>query len=354
MSNQPKPSLLAKYLSGECTDKEREVVEKWLKADKNNANLLNSFDSIWAVKEQNLETSNTKSIWSNVAERISKDNTSENREFEGFFKSNVKKTSSPLIFKLIQSPALRYAAVFLIIILIPVLYYLNMQQNNVNNVVTWKTIAVENGWQSTVTLGDGSKLILDAGSRLEYPEKFSYESREIKLEGEAYLEVEHDLQKPFRVRTANALIEVLGTRFNIRSWKESNRVEVAVVDGKVALGISDNAEKQIILEKGFAGSLSSDGELTNPERVDINSYLSWMNGKISFDDVPFSEILAQVERWYNVQFSLRDSTFINDRLTVSINKNSLHNVLDVLTALTNTQYEKDGNIVTLSLTSNKK
>jgi ferric-dicitrate binding protein FerR (iron transport regulator) len=189
---------------------------------------------------------------------------------------------------------------------------------------------------------------------LEYPEKFSNESREIKLEGEAYLEVEHDLQKPFRVHTANALIEVLGTRFNIRSWKESKKVEVAVVDGKVALENSDDPKKQIILNKGFAGSLSSNGELTNPERVDIDSYLSWMNGKISFDDVPFSEILAQVERWYNVQFSLQDSTFINDRLTVSINKNSLDNVLDVLTTLTNTRYEKNGNIVTLSLTSNKK
>jgi ferric-dicitrate binding protein FerR (iron transport regulator) len=348
MSNQLKQSLLAKYLSGECTDQEREVVEKWLKADKNNTNLLNLFNSIWAVKEQNLETSDTKVIWSNVAERISKVNTSENLEFEGFFKSNVKKTSFPLIFKLIQSPALRYAAVILIIILIPVLYYLNMQQNNINNIVTWKTIAVENGGQSTVTLSDGSIMILDAGSRLYYLEKFGNESREIKLEGEAYLEVEHDPQKPFRVHTANALIEVLGTRFNVRSWKESKKVEVAVVDGKVALEISDNPEKQIILKKGFAGSLSANGELTNPKRVDIDSYLSWMNGKISFDDVPFSEILSQVERWYNIQFSLRDSTFISDRLTVTINKNSLHNVLDVLTTLTNTRYEKDGNNIILS------
>lgn len=352
MNSQPKPSLLAKYLSGECTFQERKVVEKWLKADKNNANLLNSLNAIWAVKEPTPETSDTEAIWSNVTERISKVNTSENREFEGFFKSNIKKASSPLIFKLIQSPALRYAAVFLIIILIPVLYYLNIQQNNINNIVTWNTLAVENGGQSTVALSDGSKLILDAGSRLEYPENFSNESREIKLEGEAYLEVEHDPQKPFRVHTANALIEVLGTKFNIRSWKESNSVEVAVVDGKVALEISDNPKKQIILEKGFAGSLSSDGDLTNPERVDIDSYLSWMNGKISFDDVLFSEILAQVERWYDIRFSLRDSTFINDRLTVSINKNSLRNVLDVLTALTNTQYKKEGNIVILSLMEN--
>ena len=354
MSNKPNWQLLAKYLSGECTDNERVIVKKWLEADKNNANLLNSFDSIWSVKELNLETSDTKAIWARVTEKISPGDSQENQASEVFIKSNVKKTSSPLIFRLIQSPVLRYAAVFLILILIPVLYYINTQQNDINNIEAWKTIAVENGGQSTVTLSDGSKLVLDAGSHLQYPEKFGKESREIKLEGEAYLEVEHDSQKPFKVHTANALIEVLGTRFNIRSWKESNRVEVAVVDGKVALGISDKVKKQIILERGFAGSLSSDGELTNPKRVDIDSYLSWMNGEISFDDVPFTEILFQVERWYNVQFSLQDSTFINDRLTVSINKNSLNNVLDVLTALTSTQYEKEGNIITLSSTNYRK
>jgi len=79
MSNQLKPSLLAKYLSGECTDQEREAVEKWLKADKNNANLLNSFNSIWAVKEPNLETSDTEAIWSKVAERISNSSISSKR-----------------------------------------------------------------------------------------------------------------------------------------------------------------------------------------------------------------------------------------------------------------------------------
>jgi ferric-dicitrate binding protein FerR (iron transport regulator) len=347
MSNKLKSSLLAKYLSAECTASERRVVEKWLEADINNETSLNSFKSIWAIEESNLETSNTKAIWSKIAERISEDESLNNSVFEGLSKSNLTKSSPPFIIKLIQYPALRYAAVFLIILLIPLLYYLNTQQNNINTIETWKTIAVENGGLTTLKLSDGSKLILDAGSRLQYPEKFSNESREIKIEGEAYLEVEHDSQKPFRVRTANALIEVLGTKFNVRSWKESNRVEVAVVNGKVALEISDDVEKRIILEKGFAGSLSANGELTKPKRVEIDSYLSWINGEISFDDVPFFEVLSQVERWYNIRFSLQDSTFINDRLTVSIHKNSLSNVLGVLTALTNTRYEKSDNIITL-------
>jgi hypothetical protein len=70
--------------------------------------------------------------------------------------------------------------------------------------------------------------------------------------------------------------------------------------------------------------------------------------------VHFSEILAQTERCYNIRFSLRDSTFIKDRLTVSIHKNLLHNVLDLLTALTNTEYRKNDSIITLKLANNEK
>ncbi|UCH66821.1 MAG: FecR domain-containing protein [Ignavibacterium sp.] len=279
MFNKPKSSLLAKYISGECTDNERGLVEKWLKADINNEALLNSLRSIWEIKESAPEKSDTKAIWSKVTERISEDESLTNSSFVELSPGNVKKSSPPSIIKLIQFPALRYAAVLLIMILIPLLYYLNTQQSNINNIETWKTITVKNGGLLSITLSDGSKLTLDAGSRLQFPEEFSEELREIKLEGEVYLEIEHDVQKPFRVHTSNALIEVLGTKFNVRSWRESNKVEVVVVDGKVALEIAENAEEQIILNKGFTGSLSANGELTKPKRIDIDSYLSWMNGE---------------------------------------------------------------------------
>ena len=82
MSNKPNWQLLAKYLSGECTDNERVIVKKWLEADKNNANLLNSFDSIWSVKESNLETSDTKAIWARVTEKISPGDSQENQASE--------------------------------------------------------------------------------------------------------------------------------------------------------------------------------------------------------------------------------------------------------------------------------
>ena len=72
-----------------------------------------------------------------------------------------------------------------------------------------------------------------------------------------------------------------------------------------------------------------------------------MKGEMSFDDVPLSEILAQVERWYDIRFSLKDSSIINERLSVSINKNSLPDVLEVLSTLTDTEYKIDDKEISL-------
>ena len=111
---------------------------------------------------------------------------------------------------------------------------------------------------------------------------------------------------------------------------------------------SEMKGNRIILPKGFAGELSPDGKLNGPDQVEIDSYISWMKGEISFDDASLAEVLAQVERWYNVNVSLRDSTVLKERLSVFVDKKSLTNVLDLLTKLTNTNYKISGNNILLN------
>jgi ferric-dicitrate binding protein FerR (iron transport regulator) len=167
------------------------------------------------------------------------------------------------------------------------------------------------------------------------------------LVGEAYFEVVSDSDKPFKIYSANAVVKVLGTKFNVRAWEETGRVEVAIVEGMVSFGSHETPEKNVILNKGFASSLSEANELTTSEKVDVNNILSWMKGEMSFDDNRFSEILSQVERWYDIKFSLRDSTIINERLSVTIHKNSLSDVLEVLSTLTDTEYLINDKVITL-------
>ena len=353
MINQINWQLLAKYLSGESSDEENAKVLSWLETDKENQKLLDSMKGVWESPDKDYEPSDVKALWAEVAERAGI--TDESKE-QIIYKLPDKKQSESIfsiVFRYTQIPVLRYAAILIMTISIPVLYFLFSGQGD-DDLIQWKTVIVEKGKQSSLTLSDGTILTLDSGSRLHIPENFGIDSREVKLEGEAYFEVKPDHEKPFSVYSATAVIKVLGTKFNVRAWDETGKVEVAVTEGKVSFGIDEAPEKKIILNRGFTGSLSKTGELSAPKQIDVNKSLAWMKGEMSFDDVPFSEILAQVERWYNVKFSLTDSTISNERLAVLIHKNSLNDVLDVLTTLTNTQYEYDGNVVTINSAESEK
>lgn len=346
MNNQPDWSLIAKYLSGECSDSEIASVNEWLEAYENNKKALESYKTIWTAKEVVPAASDVKAIWEKINERISEEKINDNR-LGDIYRIEKKKLNRPLILNLVQYPVLRYAAVFLIIASVSVLYYLLTQQGAHYTNENWKIVNIKNGEQSSVTLSDGTKLKLDAGSRLQYPETFVGDFREIKLEGEVYLEVAPDKQKPFKVLTGNAIIEVLGTKFNVRSWKESEKVEVAVLEGRVSLENYKDSDKKIVLDKGFVGTISSEGKIDKEEISDIESYISWMQGELSFHDVSLSTILAQIERWYDVTFSLQDSTIIHDRLAVTIYKNNLDEVLEVLSTLTSSKYKINGKNITL-------
>lgn len=354
MTNQINWQLLAKYLSGESSGEESAKVIKWLETDVENQKLLESMKRVWESSGKDYEPSDIKSLWAGVAERANIKGGSKDQIFYKIADEKQAESIFALIFRYLQTPVLRYAPVFVLLISISVLYFLFLDPGEYVELVQWETVTVDNSKQSSLTLNDGTKLLLDSGSRLQIPENFGVDSREVKLEGEGYFEVISDPERPFSVYSVNAVIKVLGTKFNVRAWNETGKVEVAVAEGEVSLGLDEDLNKKIILNKGFAGSLSTTGELSVPKEVDVNKLLSWMKGEMSFADVPFSEILSQVERWYNVRFSLQDSTILNERLAVSIHKNSLNEVLDVLATLTNTQYEFNGNVVTLNKTRSEK
>jgi ferric-dicitrate binding protein FerR (iron transport regulator) len=347
MNNQIDWPLLAKYLSGESSDEETVKVSEWLESDSENLKLLDSMKVVWESPEPDYEPSDVKTLWAEVAEKTGIAGQSEEQVSYKLFGDKQSKNVFFLFLDQLRTPALRYAAVFLLVASISVLYYLFSSPGGDVDLVEWKTVTVSKGKQSSITLNDGTKLFLDSGSRVQIPENFGFDSRRVKLEGEGYFEVVSDPEKPFIVNSYNAFVRVLGTKFNVRAWQETGKVEVTVAEGSVSFGSEETTDKQIILNKGFSSTLSKTGELSAPEQVNINKWLSWIKGEMTFDDVPVFEILAQVERWYDVQFSLQDSTIINERLSVSINKNSLHNVLEVVSTITGSEYKIHDKIVSL-------
>ena len=226
MKNEINWELVAKYLSGECSAQESNVVEKWLSEAEENRSLLESMKKVWNTPGESFESSDIKALWKNVAE---KSGIKTGSDAAPVFVVHPEENVFSKFSRIYRSTAFRYAAVLLFIVSASLIYFITSGRLGSDE---WNSIIVKNGGIENILLNDGSKIIADAGSLVQYTDNYGEESRDIKLEGQAYFELNHNPDIPFRVHSGNALIEVLGTKFSVRSWKESENISVAVVEGK--------------------------------------------------------------------------------------------------------------------------
>lgn len=201
------------------------------------------------------------------------------------------------------------------------------------------SLVIPYGKRSSLTLSDGSKVWLNSGSVLEFPSQFRGSKREIHLvSGEMYIEVVPDKNRPFQVQTSGFNVDVHGTRFNITNYSGSSK-SVVLVEGSVSLQ-SSGVEK-LVLEPSQQAVFSGDGTF-NTETVDINQYISWKDGFLTFNKTPMSEVLRQIGRYYNLSFDLdKDVNLLQRTCTGKIYlSDNLDNVMTTIALLSSTNYEK--------------
>ncbi|MGS2741533.1 FecR family protein [Sinomicrobium sp. M5D2P17] len=169
----------------------------------------------------------------------------------------------------------------------------------------YNTIEVPNGNRFKLVLADSTIVHLNAGTTLKYPVYFrNTGNREVYLQGEAFFEVSKDKEHPFVISSDDLQIEVLGTKFNISSYRDKDLSEVVLVEGSVKMqpNTPDKQHKTgVVLKPGFRGELKSNSETIDVEEVDTYLYTAWMNGKLIFRNKTFNEILETLERHYNVK-----------------------------------------------------
>jgi transmembrane sensor len=156
-------------------------------------------------------------------------------------------------------------------------------------------ISTPRGGVYSVTLPDGTRVRLNAGSELNYPVSFANDKREVSLEGEAYFEVAKKTNQPFLVNTEDQQVTVLGTHFNIEAYTGS--------DLPIKTTLANQMEN--VLEPGQQ-SLLQNGRLSK-KKVDIEQELAWLNGKFNFDGKRLKEVMDEVSRWYNVDVVYKGS-----------------------------------------------
>jgi transmembrane sensor len=191
------------------------------------------------------------------------------------------------------------------------------------------------GTKSTIELEDGSKIWLNADSKIQYPEVFTGSTREVYLNGEAFFEITKNPTRPFIIHLANGTVRVLGTSFNIRAYDNEKVVETSVATGKVAF-IPKKQKRTQTLDTFFITPNNKvrytlEGEIVNVVPTTATEDKAWTEGRLIFKALTLEEIAVELERNFGKKVTFLDDVPKNYRLTGSFQNNSLDEIMYYLT-----------------------
>ncbi|MCM4168376.1 hypothetical protein KCTC52924_01946 [Arenibacter antarcticus] len=213
--------------------------------------------------------------------------------------------------------------------------------------IKYNELSVPYGKKFEVELSDGTIVYVNSGSVLRYPISFAAENfREVSLKGEAFFNVTENKELPFIVKTGAVNVRVLGTEFNVSAYSEDRQTSTVLVSGSVQLYDSISTEKNRInlhLVPGQRGTWSKERLDFNIDKVDTSLYISWLQGKLIFRDVPFKQIRKQLERRYNVTIINTNEDLDNNTFSANFEEESIEEILEILDRTYGIDYSMEEN-----------
>jgi ferric-dicitrate binding protein FerR (iron transport regulator) len=187
------------------------------------------------------------------------------------------------------------------------------------------------GTKSTIELNDGSKIWLNADSKIQYPEVFTGNTREVYLNGEAFFEVAKNPSRPFIIHLANGTVRVLGTSFNIRAYDNEKIVETSVATGKVAFIPKQHGQHKpldtVFITPNNKVRYVLDDELLNIVPTLAAEDKAWTEGRLIFKALTLEEIALELERNFGKKVTFMDDVPKSYRLTGSFQNNNLDEIM---------------------------
>lgn len=202
------------------------------------------------------------------------------------------------------------------------------------------------GQRKLLTLSDGSRVWLGNASTIRYREHFETGKRELFLEGQAFFEVTRDSTRPFLVHTEGLVTKVLGTSFNIKSYRGESQQTVTVATGKVSVSPANDGQGWM-LERGEQVTYHPAERTGIKQMTDLSVALSWKNGELIFRNDPLKEIARQLERWYGVSIEITSPSITDKEFSLSIKDEPLQRVLKMLALAGDFHAEINGTEVTI-------
>lgn len=207
------------------------------------------------------------------------------------------------------------------------------------------TYTTVSGQVRTITLEDGSRIVLNAMSRLVVPSDFGQDNRNVTLQGEAYFEVQRDSLLPFVVKTDSTTTTVLGTKFNLSAYEREASVLV-LKEGKVSFShLADPTNSPIIVlpneEVRFLGGV------LHKQRANTDYAVAWTSKRLVFPSQKFSEVIGKVERFYGINISIRKKSLEDRIYRGNHNDPSLTELLESMAFVLKFKYKKEGDTVVI-------
>ena len=219
------------------------------------------------------------------------------------------------------------------------------------NKLVYNEIKIPYGKTFKITLSDGTVVNMNAGSSLKYPVQFiNGHNREVVLEGEAFFDVTKDKKHPFIVKTRGVDVRVLGTKFNVSSYKEDAEINTVLVEGSVSLSSAAKSNEKAMLVPGEKGTWNNQKRAIAVEKVDTRIYTEWMSGELVFRKTAFKDIIKKLERSYNVTIENNNKELLDKRFNASFNKDieTIDQVLVAMSKIQDFSYKKEGKLIKIN------
>jgi len=345
MTNYTIWKLIQQYVTGNCSPEGKEKLERWMRQDLANEQLVREVGEIWELSPPEEFDVNVQGAWKEFHDREIG-----GRELRLVRDHEVQRPPRTLMH------LFRAAAVILVSVFAG--YFTHAQLINQRMADTeqpsdfylMQELVTNNTEKASITFSDGTTVVLNAASSLRFPSQFSGSTREIHLDGEAFFSVAHNPSRPFIVHTEDATIQVLGTRFNVQAWSEDVQADVVVSEGKVAVRSSQELTDsiEVVLTRGEYTRVERGRNPTTPKRTDPDKYLLWTAGGLYFDNTPLKQVLRHVERRFEASLTIEDEELLEVPFTSTFYQADLDEVLKVIAASMELEYVREGSNIHFS------
>lgn len=312
--------LLTRFLSGETSPEESQLVQDWERASDDNRKELDELRQAWNLMDKT-STQNDINIddeWIAHQKKI-----------------NRVKTGTTIQLRRILSIAAAIILGFGIIF-----YGIKLTSS--------KSIKTQTAQTRELILPDGSKVTLNAGSKLTYKKDFGSTSRIVSLRGEGFFEVTKNPEKPFIINVEDAEIKVLGTSFNVKAYSNMVNIEVTVKEGTVSVGDKKEQARKIIIVAGDRANYDKKSNTVEKEINPDRNYISWKTRQIVFENDSLSTIIETLEDVYHKDIELENSTLGKCTVSTTFDNKELSSVIKILESTLDIKFNKVGEKIVIS------